>query len=169
MANWPEIVGEHGSVVWRTAMRLLSNEADASDCFQRTFVSAWELDRKQPIRHWPALLRRLATARALEKLRTRYRHLERYENLPTSLVADDAPRDVTAALEATELAEQLRWALARIDGRQAEVFCLACLEDCSYRHIAQQIGISVNHVGVLLNRAKASLRVYLREHAPIED
>ena len=61
MANWSQIVQEHGDIVWRTAHRLLGNEADEADCFQRTFVSALELSRKEPIRTGPLL--RLATVR----------------------------------------------------------------------------------------------------------
>jgi RNA polymerase sigma-70 factor (ECF subfamily) len=38
------------------------------------------------------------------------------------------------------------------------VFVLACLEGASYQEIAEQLGLTVNHVGVLLNRARASLR-----------
>ena len=40
MTDWSQIVQEHGPLVWRTAYRLLNHEADAADCFQRTFVSA---------------------------------------------------------------------------------------------------------------------------------
>ncbi len=40
MTNWSHIVQEHGAIVWRTVHRLLGNEADEEDCFQRTFLSA---------------------------------------------------------------------------------------------------------------------------------
>ena len=68
--------------------------------------------------------------------------------------------------QTTELAEHLRAALADLDDRQAEVFCLACLEGCSYRQIASQLGLTISHVGVLLNRAKSGLRERLRAYAP---
>jgi len=73
MTDWSQIVAGHGTLVWRTARRLLMHEADAADCFQRTFLAAVELNEWEEIRHWPALLRRLATARALEQLRERLR------------------------------------------------------------------------------------------------
>jgi RNA polymerase sigma-70 factor (ECF subfamily) len=80
----------------------------------------------------------------------------------TSRKLDDPSR----IAEAAELGEHLRDALARLDARQAEVFCLACLEGFDYRQIAAQLGVTINHVGVLLNRAKSSLRERLRAHAP---
>ena len=39
-----------------------------------------------------------------------------------------------------------------------EACCLRFLEDLSYGEIAEELKITVNHVGVLLNRAKVALR-----------
>ena len=66
MVDWSQIVEQHGPLVWKTVYRLLRHDADAADCFQRTFLSALELSRTQAIHNWPGLLRRLGTARALE-------------------------------------------------------------------------------------------------------
>ena len=166
MTDWPQIVAEHGPMVYRTAYRLLSHDADAADCFQRTFVSAWELSRTEAIRNWPGLLKRLAVARTLERLRQRRRESSRVTRLPENVAADRNLVVPTRAAEASELAQDLRDALAELEERQAQVFCLACLEDLSYEEIAVELGITVNHVGVLLTRAKASLRERLQAHAP---
>jgi RNA polymerase sigma factor (sigma-70 family) len=169
MTNWLQIVEQYGPQVWRIAQRLLRHEADAADCFQRTFLAALEVSRKTTVRNWPALLRRIATARALEQLRQRVGRQKR-------LAADPEERGVEGqidrktcgpddAAQARELADDLRRALAEIDVRQAQVFCLACLEECSYAEIAEQMGVTVSNVGVLLNRAKAALRERLKSHA----
>jgi RNA polymerase sigma-70 factor (ECF subfamily) len=68
MTDWSQIVEEHGPLVWRTAQRLLRHEADTADCFQRTFISAVEVSQREAVHSWPALLRRLATARALDNV-----------------------------------------------------------------------------------------------------
>jgi RNA polymerase sigma-70 factor (ECF subfamily) len=163
MTNWTNIVQQHGPAVWQTACRLLSNEADAADCFQRTFLAALELSQRETVVHWPALLRRLATRRALECLRQRYREGGRRATLPESW-ADRKTLGPSEAAEAGELAEHLRAALAELEEGQAQVFCLACLDDCSYQEIADQLGITVNHVGVLLHRARANLQERLQAH-----
>lgn len=166
MTDWSWIVQEYGTAVWRTVRRLVGNEADAADCFQNVFLSALEVARKERVDNWPALLQTLATARSLECMRRRYRKLGRMtgplEADPTDL-RGDSPSDVAAG---RELAEELRKALAEIDDRQADVFCLSCLEGRSYRDIAEQLGVTVNHVGVLLNRARSSLRERLKAYAP---
>jgi RNA polymerase sigma-70 factor (ECF subfamily) len=166
MADWSQIVAEHGPMVWKTAYRLLSNDADAADCFQRTFLAAVEFARQQTVRHWPALLRRLATSRALEQLRVRIRERGRQTSFDSEPIADRASRDPFEIAQTTELAERLRVALADIDPRQAQVFCLTQLERQSYDDVATELGLTVNHVGVLLNRARATLKERLAAFAP---
>ncbi|HEV3078798.1 MAG TPA: sigma-70 family RNA polymerase sigma factor [Gemmataceae bacterium] len=166
MTDWSQIVREYGPIVWRTAHRLLHHDADAADCFQRTFVSALELSRTETVRHWAGLLGRLATARALELLRQRQRDANRLQPLLSDACVSVKTPGPDRAAEASELADQLRGALAELDPRQAQVFCLACLEGWRYEEIAQQLGLKVNHVGVLLNRARTTLRERLRSHEP---
>ncbi len=165
MTDWSQIVEQHGPAVWRMAVRLLSNEADAADCFQRTFVSALEVSRKEAVRNWPALLKRLATARAIERLRQRRQDTDRLTALPRE-AADSKAIDPAEAAVAGELADRLREALAEIDPKQAQVLCLACLEGHSYQEIADQLGMPVNSVGVLLNRGRLALRERLQPSAP---
>jgi RNA polymerase sigma-70 factor (ECF subfamily) len=166
MTDWSHIVQHHGPMVWRTAHRLVNNEADASDCFQRAFISALELERTEAIRNWPGLLKRLATARALECLRQRRHESDRRTAIPESSVVDRRGVGPLHAAQTSELAEHLREALAGLDIQQADVFCLACLEGFSYQEIAQQLGITVNHVGVLLHRARVNLQERLQAHGP---
>jgi RNA polymerase sigma-70 factor (ECF subfamily) len=166
VADWSQIVQQHGPLVWTTVYRLLRHDADAADCFQRTFLSALELSRTQTIRNWPGLLQRLGTARALELLRQRLRQARRLRHLEEEVTPSANTLEPDQAAAVSELSDHLRQALAQLDERQAQVFCLACLEDCSYAEIADQLGITVNHVGVLLNRARICLRERLRSHEP---
>ena len=168
MTDWSQIVEEHGTAVWRTAYRLLDHEADAADCFQRTFISALEVAGRETVLCWPALLNRLATARALEQLRSRIRQRGRQTTLGDEHeIAGSGPQPIEAA-QAGELAQHLRDALTQIDERQAQVFCLASLEGLSYEQVGEALGMTANHVGVLLNRARTSLRERLAAFAPAE-
>jgi RNA polymerase sigma-70 factor (ECF subfamily) len=159
MPDWQAILDRDGPAVWRTAYRLLGNRADADECFQEAFLAALEVSRREPVAHWRALLQRLAAARAVDRLRRRGRR-------PSEPVADwdavaGAAPPPSQSAEDAELAEQLRVALARLPPRQAEVFCLHCLEEWSYQDIARQLGVSTVAVGVLLHRARKQLRELL--------
>ena len=71
MTDWDAVVGQNVGVVRRTIHRLIGNDADTWDCVQETFLDAVKIDRREPVRNWPALLRHLATVRALDLLRMR--------------------------------------------------------------------------------------------------
>lgn len=169
MTNWAEIVHRHRGVVWQTAFRLLGNRDDAADCFQETFLAALELSRRQRVRNWPALLRRLCTCRALDELRRRLRlAARRDEPGDWSDVVGENPGPVQQA-QAAELSERLREALADLPERQAEVFCLRFVSDLSYREIARALGLRASAVGALLHRARKQLREVLSDTVASED
>src|SRR6187399_1779915 len=115
MTDWESIVRDHGPAVWRTAHRLLGNRADADECFQETFADAVEFTRRRiaPVREWRALLVRLSTARAVDRLRQRIRRTSRetsydvIENFPDRHL-DSRPID---RAQQAEMSERLREAL----------------------------------------------------------
>lgn len=166
MTNWSEVVREYGPIVWRTAYRLLANEADAADCFQKTFLAAIELAAAQAVRNWPGVLKRIATARALDQLRGRLRDSLRFARFPEELPQDLSSHDPVDVAAGGELATALRLALCELDPQQAELFCLVRLEGMSNQDAATVLGITANHTGVLLHRARAALRARLAAFDP---
>ena len=160
MIDWDELMRREGSAVWRTAYRVVRNEADADECFQETFLTALELSNRQPVRNWPALLQRVATSRAIDRVRKRLRRSRR-EEIADLAQAESAPSNPAQQAEAEELSSALRWALVQLPARQAEAFCLHELGDWSYQQIADQFGTSANAVGVLLHRTRRKLQELL--------
>ena len=161
MTDWERIVGRHGPAVWQTAYRLLGNRDEAADCYGQTFLAALEFSRGQKVRNYGGLLRWLCTCRAMDRLRQRVRLSGREEGLADwSNVASANPGPVEEA-QAAELSERLRGALAKLPRQEAEVFCMRCLSQLSYRDIARQLGLKTSAVGVLLHRARSRLRELL--------
>ncbi len=160
MPDWPEIIEREGESVWRTAYRLLGDRADADECFQEAFVAALEVSRREPVRDWGALLRRLASSRAIDRLRRRYRHGQNRPVADWDALPGPSPSP-SQGVEDAEQAESLRAALACLTPNQAEAFCLHHLEEWSYREIAGHLAITVDAVGVLLHRARKRLRELL--------
>jgi RNA polymerase sigma-70 factor (ECF subfamily) len=159
--EWAIIVRQHSPLVWRTACRLLANEADASDCFQETFIGAWKVARREQVKNWGGMLQRIATARALDQLRKRRRDANRIE--PTGDVAE-TQSEANGPLERTlakELSEHLRAALVRLPEKQSAVYCLRHLNGMSYQEIAQEMGITSDAVGTILHRTAEKLRTIL--------
>ncbi|MGD0461574.1 MAG: RNA polymerase sigma factor [Tepidisphaeraceae bacterium] len=159
--DWEGIVRDDGPEVWRAAYRLLGNEADADECFQEAFAAALEFSRRnQPVRHWRAFLIRLASAKAIDRLRQRIsRKTREAPGAMVNVLADDRPNSRPSdQAEQAEQSARRRLALTHLPPKQADAFCLHCLEGYSYREVAEQLGASVDDVGVLLHRARAALR-----------
>jgi RNA polymerase sigma-70 factor, ECF subfamily len=161
VTDWTTIVDQHGQLVWATVWRLLGNSADALDAYQETFLEAVKVARREPVDNWGALLRHLATARALDLLRARCRQRNRTDATVDPDVLVSPQTDPRQEAEANELAERLRVALTQLPHDQAKVFCLSCLDKLSYREIGERLKLTTNAVGVLLHRARQRLRELL--------
>jgi RNA polymerase sigma-70 factor (ECF subfamily) len=161
LTDWATIVRTHGPRAFDTAWRILGHASDTEDAVQDAFLDAFRIHRRGTVENWGALLRRLATCRALDVLRKR----RRARTLGPELVAARAVQPDAAAL-ATELAAALRQALAELPGREAEVFSLRYFGHLANPEIAAALGIKVGAVAVALHKARARLQTLLQ---PTED
>jgi RNA polymerase sigma-70 factor, ECF subfamily len=164
MMNWDSVVAEHGPMVWRTLWRLLANRADVEECFQETFLGAFKLTKRETIDNWPAMLCRLAAARAMDRLRKRYRHsahLKKQNEKRAGEQAADATEASDCPVEqavANELSERLRVALSQLPAKQAEAFYLQVMCGWSQHDVALRMKISEASVGVNVHRARQRLQ-----------
>lgn len=170
MKNWDVIVADDGPAIWRLLWRLLANRADVEECFQETFVAALKVSGSQEVECWPAMLCSLATARAMDRLRTRYRHSSRLTSdsaagrkefqLAQAASTDAGPAEHAVA---AELSERLREALAQLPEKQADAFYLHAMCGWSHRQLGERLQMTENAVGVTIHRARQRLRELLAE------
>ena len=161
MSDWPTIVKDNTPLVWQIAWRMLGNRADAADCFQEAFLSALKAARNGSVKSWPALLRHLATTRALDRLRQRYRNRVHAAAIEEWSIADPGPTDPAQRYEQQELSHQLRQAIAQLPAEQGEAFCLRFLDQLSNRQIARLMNTTPNNIAVLIHRARQQLQQIL--------
>ena len=164
--DWEAICQEHGSMVWVTVFRVLNDHGAASDCYQEVFLEAWKRASKRRISDLGAFLRWLSVRRAIDHVRQRRLSQARRVvagQAVDSLSIDDSP---ASPVELDELMAQLVAALATLPARQSEAFWLRAIEDRPYGEIAQLLGTTTNEVGVLIHRARESLRTVLAAFDP---
>lgn len=156
MTSWEQIVENYGRMVFQTAWRILGHQADTEDVVQEVFLEVYRLRARLTVQSWPGLLRRIATCRALDRLRQRkpIASLNGYSLLSP---ADDPEQ----AAIGEELKQRLRDAIAQLPAREAGVFCLRYFEELTNAEIAQALNISPGAVGVALHKARARLEVLL--------
>jgi RNA polymerase sigma-70 factor, ECF subfamily len=156
VTDWDRIVREYGPAVYATAWRILGHAADAEDVVQEAFLQALQVRRTQEVHCWEALLRRLATCRALDHLR-----LRRPTVSIARLAIPTSAGDPEAVAVGRELIARLPLALAAMPPREAAVFCLRYFDDLSYERIAETLRISCGAVSTALHNARARLEPLL--------
>jgi RNA polymerase sigma-70 factor (ECF subfamily) len=161
MIDLDRLVREHSPALYGIAWRILGHAQDAEDVVQEVFAEAHRQSNGAAVVCWPALLRRMATCRALDALR------RRRITLPLDAAQPALAQDDPAAIAACrELEARLRIALAELAPREAEVFCLRYFEELSYREIAETLGISPTATSTALNQARSRLEELLAEPNP---
>jgi RNA polymerase sigma-70 factor, ECF subfamily len=160
------MVEAHGPLVWRTTCRLLRGDDGVEDCFQETFLEFIRHANNAPVEQPAGLLLRIATRRAIDQIRRRSRR----RAAERSLAEGDAAFHVepSVAVVGQELAEALRRALVVLPEQQSAVFVMTQLEQMSHAEVAAALGVSLNHVAVLLFRARAALQAKLKGLVPDE-
>jgi RNA polymerase sigma-70 factor (ECF subfamily) len=155
LPDWDGIVEQHAKRVFRLALRILRSVHDAEDASQDVFAEAIGLYRKGSVQNWTGLLVRLATLRSLDRLRRRRPAVELRDADKVSTVgpAEEA--------EASELADWLQKAVARLPEQQAAVFVMHHFEQLSREEISLALGVSADAVSTALYKARQRLLAQL--------
>jgi RNA polymerase sigma-70 factor (ECF subfamily) len=146
---WNQIVAEHGEVLLRIAFRVLRNAHDAEDVTQEVLLEAHQMSQVPD----PGLLRRMATLRAIDRLRRRVNSQE----LDVG-ICDHRCRSPDQLNEQAELAQLLQTAIARLPEHQAQCFWLRYVDGLTNSEIANAIGTSATAVSTALHKARKTLR-----------
>lgn len=163
MTDWDDIRHRYGDVVWTTCYRILAFEADALDCYQDVFVEAMSRpDTSEAVHNWGGWLRWLATRRALDALRKRRRDAVE-STLTERTDATAGPEDVAMMDETIAL---IRDELQKLPADQATAFWLGSVEQVPYAEVGAQMEITSGHVGVLVHRARKTIKSRLKEYDP---
>ncbi len=156
----------HSPGVYRLALRMMGDPADAEDVMQETFSSAFKsieaFEWRSGMKTW---LYRIATNAALMKLRGRNQaavsiddddHLEGDAATPTALFDWCClPEQDYDTLEARQHIER---AIAGLPESLKSVFLMRELQGLSTEETAEALGLSPENVKVRLHRARLALR-----------
>jgi RNA polymerase sigma-70 factor (ECF subfamily) len=153
LAGFAELYERHYEAVFRAALRVTGNPADAEDVLQTVFMRVYaQRDDEEAARRPVAYLRRAAVNAAVDLLRRRAVHAE-------TAYDDRAPH---AAVEpAVFLKERLRRALAIIDPDDATLFLLRHVEGLSNEELAGVFQLEKNNIAVRLHRIRRRLQAEL--------
>ena len=148
LAGFAGLYERHYETVFRTALRVTGNPADAEDVLQTVFlrVLARGGDDALPA----AYFKRAAVNASVDVLRRRALHAE-------SVYDDGAPQ--VAVQPSLLLKERLRRAIASLDSDDASLFLLRHVEGLTIDELAGMFKLEKNNVAVRLHRIRRRLQV----------
>src|SRR5438105_12920843 len=148
---------KHAGDVYRYALVVLRNEADAEDVTQTTFMNAYRaLERGEK----PRTPQNWLIAIAHNVCRQRFRQSQRR---PNEIALNEELAEAPLEEEERVSAEDIRRALGHLAFNQRAALVMRELEGRSYQEIAEILGLSVSAVETLIFRARRALREQLEE------
>jgi RNA polymerase sigma-70 factor (ECF subfamily) len=161
-----ECIREHSPGVYRLAMRLMRDAAEAEDVVQETFLSAFKaidrFDGRSGLQTW---LYRIAYNAALMRLRRRRPDSVPMEELIEPEEGAPVPRALVdwcclpeQELERAEVRAEIERAIRELPPKLRAVFVMRELEEFSTAGAAASLGVSEETVKTRLRRARLRLK-----------
>jgi RNA polymerase sigma-70 factor, ECF subfamily len=154
VAGFAELYERHYEAVFRAALRVTGNPADAEDVLQTVFLRVLAGGGGiEEVALPAAYFRRAAVNAAVDVLRRRELHAE-------SPYDDLAPH--AAVQPPLLLKERLRRAIAAVDNDDASLFLLRHVDGLSIEELAGMFKIEKNNVAVRLHRIRHRLQIEMQ-------
>ncbi|HEX6992918.1 MAG TPA: RNA polymerase sigma factor [Gammaproteobacteria bacterium] len=159
-ANFEQLYRSHYRRVRGLCRQLLGRADSADDAAQEAFMRAYRaFDRYDPAQPFAAWIMTIASRYCIDVVRRRAKEAQLFGDEDVERVDHGSEEATTLdALVASERAEELKAAIASLPDKHRIPLVLAYFEDASYDEIAAVLGVTRNHVGVLILRAKQALR-----------
>ena len=152
-----QLVEAYRNQVFRLALRMCGNEADADEVAQEAFLSAWKgLPNFRGESRFSTWLYQLTTHAAIDLLRREKRQAAA-EDIDEITTADDGPSP-QQQVERAETQREIRSALMQLPEEYRQVLVLRFMQELSYEEIGQTLKLPAGTVKSRLNRAKAQLK-----------
>jgi RNA polymerase sigma-70 factor (ECF subfamily) len=161
-------VKNYQDMVYSTAIRLVSNPADAEDISQQVFLKAY--DHFDDIRTsgstggWLKTVARNLSLNHLSRYRARWRFFSEMGNEESETDYVDslaAPDTLDRSLMESDYREMLNHALLKLPQTQRVPLVLFHVESLAYEEIAAHLGVSLSKVKTDIHRGRAALKKYL--------
>ena len=152
----------HGSALVSILWRILGKEQDVCDAYQETFLRLAHLDNHAKPDNVRAYLFRTASNIAItmlrrERLKIQYQHklCEKYQ--------PDNNNDPAGYLDAMDLQQGLRDAIAKLPDYLGDVVVLRDLAEMPYQQVAKILGITTTAARVYRHKALKLLTLWMSE------
>ena len=161
-----ELVTENRNRILRLCRVYAWNSADQDDLYQEILLQIWRglrgLKENQFANTW---LYRVAINTAISFVRKRAAGSIRVVHFEHADLTRTIESRQTTQENSDDRIADLYTAIYKLDPLEKAIITLF-LEDFTYEQMAEALGMSANHVGVMLHRAKKKLSCLMTEEAP---
>lgn len=156
----------HRDDLYRYALSILGNPADAEDATQEVLIRLWNHLPTLHLLNLKAWLFRTTRNYCLDQLRRRAVSMNQVEEDVPDEREDELAVDPSHAADSATRLQQAHDALRRLPESLRSVFVLYEVNRLRYREIAASLGIPINTVKIRLLRARQQLTKLLPKDEP---
>lgn len=164
------IMRHHNQLLFRIARSIVSDDAEAMDVVQETFIVAFErLQELNDPAALPAWLARIARTAALMRLRKsrrlHYMDEPEFDNVLNDSTAITRPEQPEMTLANSQLRQMLEQFIDELPDAFRAVFMLRAVEQCSVAATAEMLELEAATVKTRYHRARLLLQKRLMEYS----
>lgn len=145
--------------LYRFALSIVGNSADAEDVVQEIFIKLWDRQAQlTDIHNLEAWLMRLTKNLSIDKLRSKHRQTQDLETVFHQPAATETPYELT---EQKDTFSHIQSVIRQLPEKQRMIVQLRDIEEMSYQEISDILEIPMSQVKVYLFRARQHIRTQL--------
>ncbi|MEM7659461.1 MAG: RNA polymerase sigma factor [Bacteroidota bacterium] len=157
------LLKEHQDRIYRICRAYLYDQSLVEDLYQDVLLKLWQqMARFRGESQWTTWMYRIAVNTAITYNRRRKKDRQVFASQEMGVLPEPISEGSTDAWEKERLLQQLHHSIQQLPEGDRLLVSLQ-LEGMSYQQISDIMGLTVNHVGVKLNRIKKKLSKLMQE------
>ncbi|MCB9300405.1 MAG: RNA polymerase sigma factor [Lewinellaceae bacterium] len=147
--------------LYRVALRITGNPAEAEDVVQEVFIKVWELrERLEEVNNIEAWCMQLTKNKSIDKRRLRF---NQSEELNTAYGLSSGNHTPDRQAELNDAVSQVRQLMGQLPENQKIAMQMRDIEGLSYQEIGEALGMPLQQVKTNIFRARKSIRTKLMQ------
>lgn len=157
------LYNRYGSLVYRLALRILTNPQEAEDLTQEIFLNLWNRGAYNPNRgSMSSFLTTMTRSRAIDKLRSRSTNLKFLQRWSQRMATEIPPLTPFESASLSDRSHCVRDALTQLPEKQRQVLEMAYYDGLSQSEIATKLSIPLGTIKTWSRQGLLNLRKNLQ-------
>jgi RNA polymerase sigma-70 factor (ECF subfamily) len=157
------LYNRYGSLVYRLALRILTNPQEAEDLTQEIFLHLWQKGSYNPHRgSMSSFLTTMTRSRAIDKLRSRSTNIKFLQRWSQMMATDPPPISPFESASLSDRSHYVCEALAKLPEKQRQVLEMAYYDGLSQSEIAAKLSIPLGTIKTWSRQGLLNLRKNLQ-------